>query len=80
VLYLSTVFAKWEEGVGRQSSQELLAMVCMRHPLGYRGLAVTLKWPNLAARMKSHCYGFEAASKVGELELDHIISHSAFNP
>jgi hypothetical protein len=73
------VFAKSEVEVGRQSSRELLAMVCMRRPLGYRGLVVTLKWPNLAARMKSHCYGFEAGSKVGELELNHIISHGAFN-
>lgn len=42
MFYPSTVFATSEEGVGRQL-RALLAMVCMRRPLGYRGLAVTPK-------------------------------------
>ncbi len=77
--YPSILFAMSEEVVGRQP-RALLAMVCMQRPPDCHDLAVTPRWPSLAGRIQSHCYGFEAASKVEGQELHHNISHHAFNP
>lgn len=78
VSYPLILSATSEEGVGGQPRAPL-AMVCMRVPQGFRGLAVTPKWPSLAGRMKSRCYGFEAASTVEGQELHHTISYRASN-